>query len=413
MITYIKTKDFARVISKIVNEIQALNRQNGTMYKVMVFSKGIEEFENVTFNKMEFIKDIKDDAEKVYIFRNYNPFDKDEIVHLAEKYILSNPKPRIRIYFVGDFVENLDGLENYIEVIEDYYPKIEEVPDRSMFIEGLTLAEMKRIKIFNLDKIIFREKILKKSNGILEIMKPTDIDIAIGLEEIIELIKKMKGKGKGTLLLGVPGTGKTLIAKNISKTDIVVRFSFASIYSKYVGESEKKLKETIQILEQFGDCFLFIDEFEKALATGIGDSGVSKRLLGEFLSWLEDRSRNQYIIATMNDLTYLPLELIRPGRWDFIFGLIPPPRQIRERIVEYYSQKYNVEKDNQLIEMKNITPADISNLYRIASVIGLEKGKRYVKFTKDLHPNFSDIINLVKKYSTLVWEEDETAGGWL
>lgn len=409
MIVHIKTKDFSRVVSKIVSQIQGLNRQNNSQYEIKVYSPGIEEIEGISFKKTDFVKYLKENKEVVFIFRNYNPFDKDELVHIVEKYILKSDA-KIRIYFVGDFVEGLDGLENYIEIIEDYYPKIDEVPDE-MFVEGLTLAEMKRIKIFNLDKIKFREKILKKSNGILEIMKSEEVDLAIGLEEVVELIKKMKGKGKGTLLLGVPGTGKTLIAKNISKSDIVVRFSFASIYSKYVGESERKLRETIQILEQFGSCFIFIDEFEKALATGIGDSGVSKRLLGEFLSWLEDRKHEQYIIATMNDLSHLPLELVRPGRWDFILGLIPPPKSIREKIVQYYSKKYGIEVDKQLIETKDITPADISNIYRVASVIGLEKAKKYSKFTKDLHPNFNEVVNLVKKYSVLVWEEEET-GGW-
>ncbi|MEM2695600.1 MAG: hypothetical protein QXU09_01540, partial [Thermoproteota archaeon] len=142
---------------------------------------------------------------------------------------------------------------------------------------------------------------------------------------------------------------------------------------------------------------------------GTGDSGVSKRLLGEFLSWLEDRKRGQYLIATMNDLTSLPLELIRPGRWDFILGLTPPPYEIRKRVIDYYAQKYSLEFDSNLADTKGLTPADISSFYRVWKALGdKEKAKRYVKWTKDIHPRFQETLELVRRYAIPVWQEEES-----
>ncbi|MEM5844575.1 MAG: AAA family ATPase [Candidatus Aenigmatarchaeota archaeon] len=406
MLYIVRTKDFKRVIAKIVKSIQKENIEKNTSYLIKIYSEGIETFEGETFSKESFIKNVKERKEIVYIFRNFCPFSTDELIHLCERYILE--KFPIRIYIVSPDFEIAPALEPYVEIIEDYLPSQEEV-DTSQYpyVEGLTLAQLKKVALLQKDPLEERKNILKKSGGVLEIYTPKEVERAVGLEDIIETFEDLKGKGKGALLLGVPGTGKTLIAKNLAKKHIVVRFNFSAIYQKYVGESEKKLRETIAILEQFGDCFLFIDEFEKALSTGSGDSGVSKRILGEFLSWLEDRHTKQYLIATMNDLTSLPLELIRPGRWDMILGLTPPPRNIRTEIIKYYAEKYNLDIDQKLINTNLLTPADIATYYRLWSILGKERARRFVKWTKDLHPNFHTTLELVYKYATPVWNEDE------
>ncbi|MCS7263056.1 MAG: AAA family ATPase [Aquificaceae bacterium] len=401
MIKLIRTKDYKRVLQKLQMSLQEENVETGTMYKMLVFGEGLEKIEGVIFNHDQFVRDLKDRREVLYVFRNFNPFSVDELVHIAEKYLLEgNP---LRIVFLSPTMEVPPELEPYVDVEEDYFPSPEEVQGPP-YVEGLTLAELKKINLLSLNPTEYREKILKKSGGVLELLKPTEVDAPIGLGEVLEVIKAMKGKGKGVLLMGVPGTGKTLIAKNLAKEDTVVRFNFSAVYSKYVGESERKLRETLKLIEQFGECYLFLDEFEKALATGQGDSGVSKRLLGEFLSWLEDRKAKQYLIATMNDLTHLPLELIRPGRWDFIFGLTPPPQYVRNQIVDYYARKYGLPFDTKLSETENITPADIATFYRVGAVVGLEKAETLIKLTKDLYPRFDEILEQVRRHSVPVWD---------
>lgn len=410
MIYVVRTKDFKRVLVKIVKSIRKENIEKNTAYTIKIFSEGIETFEGESFSKESFIKNVKEKKEIAYIFQNFCPFSTDELIYLCEKYILE--RYPVKIYVISPDFEVPSALEPYVEIIEDYLPSQEEVDSQYPYVEGLTLAQLKKITLLQKDPLEERKNLLKKSGGILEIYTPKDVDKAVGLEDIITIFEDLKGKGKGTLLLGVPGTGKTLIAKNLASKHIVVRFNFSAIYQKYVGESEKKLRETIAILEQFGDCFLFIDEFEKALSTGHGDSGVSKRILGEFLTWLEDRHTKQYLIATMNDLTSLPLELIRPGRWDMILGLTPPPKHIRGEIIRYYAEKYSLNIDQDLINTNLLTPADIATYYRLWSFLGKERAKKFVKWTKDLHPNFHVTLELVYKYATPVWDENgEEKGG--
>ncbi len=144
----------------------------------------------------------------------------------------------------------------------------------------------------------------------------------------------------------------------------------------------------------------------RRLWLSIKGSGVDARVLGELLSWLQDRSTEQYFIATANNIKKLPLEVIRPERWDFILGLTPPPSYIRKQIIDYYAQKYKLPFDEELARIENITPADIASIYRTGSVIGLQKARRYTKLTKDLAEHFEESLLLVKKYSVLVYEED-------
>ncbi len=402
MFYVVRTKDYRRVIDKIVRSYQRKNIEEGTQYRVFVYSPAIETVEGQSFDRESFFRALKDGQEHVYIFRNFCPFNADEIAHMVEKYMLGSSP--VDVYVLSATYEIPQEVSSHVVEIDDYLPSQEEAGED--YFQGLSSVEVKKAKRLGKDLKEARKEILKQAGGILEVFEPYEVEQAVGLGEVIELIKAMKGHGKGTLLMGVPGTGKTLIAKNLSKEDVVVRFNFSAVYSKYVGESERNLRIALKTLEQFGDCFVFIDEFEKALSTGQGDSGVSRRLLGEFLSWLEDRKRGQYIIATLNDLTNIPVELVRTGRWDFMLGLTPPPQSVRNQIIDYYAQKYSLPFDAKLASIQGITPADIATIYRVAYVVGLEKAKRYVKLTKDLHPHFDRLVELVKKYTVLVWEED-------
>src|SRR6266404_6389172 len=136
---------------------------------------------------------------------------------------------------------------------------------------------------------------------------------------------------KGVLLLGVQGCGKSLAARAASGIFGVplVRLDFGALYSKWHGESEKNLRESLEAAQALAPCVLWIDEIEKALADGEGDSGTSRRVLGTFLTWLAEQRARIFVVATANDITALPPELIRKGRLDEIFFVDLPDDSAR------------------------------------------------------------------------------------
>ena len=133
---------------------------------------------------------------------------------------------------------------------------------------------------------------------------------------------------KGILLIGVQGCGKSLAAKAAAGVFGVplLRLDFGTLYNKYHGETEKNLRSSLQIAELMSPCVLWIDEIEKGLATGHDDSGTSRRVLGTFLTWMAERNSHVLTVATANNISELPPELVRKGRFDEIFFVdLPSP----------------------------------------------------------------------------------------
>lgn len=146
---------------------------------------------------------------------------------------------------------------------------------------------------------------------------------------------------KGVLLLGVQGCGKSLAARAAAGIFGVplVRLDFGALYTKWQGEAEKNLRESLHSAEGLAPCVLWVDEIEKALAEGEGDSGVSRRVLGTFLTWLAEQRSRIFVVATANDIAALPPELIRKGRFDEIFFVDLPGSEARADIIAIHSRK--------------------------------------------------------------------------
>jgi hypothetical protein len=146
---------------------------------------------------------------------------------------------------------------------------------------------------------------------------------------------------KGVLLLGVQGCGKSLAARAAAGIFGVplVRLDFGALYTKWQGEAEKNLRESLHSAEGLAPCVLWVDEIEKALAEGEGDSGVSRRVLGTFLTWLAEHRARIFVVATANDITALPPELIRKGRFDEIFFVDLPDRNARAEIIAIHAHR--------------------------------------------------------------------------
>ena len=150
---------------------------------------------------------------------------------------------------------------------------------------------------------------------------------------------------KGVLLLGVQGCGKSLAARAAAGVLGVplVRLDFGALYTKWHGESEKNLRESLTSAEALAPCVLWIDEIEKALSQrGDGDGGTSRRVLGTFLTWLAEQRARVFIVATANDITALPPELVRKGRFDEIFFVDLPTPAARAEILGIHCQKRGI-----------------------------------------------------------------------
>jgi SpoVK/Ycf46/Vps4 family AAA+-type ATPase len=149
---------------------------------------------------------------------------------------------------------------------------------------------------------------------------------------------------KGVLIAGVPGCGKSLTAKvTASLFDIpLLRLDIGKILGKYVGESEENMRKAIALAEAISPCVLWVDELEKAFA-GIGAGGdgneVTVRLFGAFLTWMQEKTSTVFVIATANDITKLPPELMRKGRFDEIFFVGLPKPEERKKIFEIHINK--------------------------------------------------------------------------
>jgi SpoVK/Ycf46/Vps4 family AAA+-type ATPase len=142
---------------------------------------------------------------------------------------------------------------------------------------------------------------------------------------------------KGILLLGVQGCGKTLVAKSIAQDWglPLLKMEPGKLYDKFIGESEKNLEKAIGVAEGMAPCVLMIDEIEKGFAAvtqSESDAGLSRRLFGRLLGWLQDRKAPVFVVATSNAIDQLPPEMVRKGRFDEIFFTDLPDSEERKEI---------------------------------------------------------------------------------
>src|SRR5437660_12849483 len=146
---------------------------------------------------------------------------------------------------------------------------------------------------------------------------------------------------RGLLLLGVQGCGKSLAAKAAAGIFGVplLRLDFSVLYNKYFGETERNLRKALETAEVMAPCVLCLDEIEKGLATSDGDDGLSRRVLGTLLTWMSERQKAVFVVATANDILRLPPEMVRKGRFDEVFFVDMPSAQNRRGILEIHLRK--------------------------------------------------------------------------
>nr|WP_005899564.1 MULTISPECIES: AAA family ATPase [Fusobacterium] len=279
-----------------------------------------------------------------------------------------------------------DEIEKYIlKFSKDNNIKVDEkdIGEVAISLKGLTKLEIDHVLNMIIESknnisisgrdIIIKEKgqIIKKSS-ILEIIdfkeKIEDIGGLEGLKEwlkskaqVFRRLDEAKKFGvdtpKGVLLVGMPGCGKSLAAKASARLFNVplLRLDIGRLLGKYVGESEHNMRVALKTAESISPCILWIDEIEKAFA-GInqdgGASDITKRLFGQFLTWLQEKENTVFVVATANDVTVFPPEFFRKGRFDEIFFIDFPNEEEREKIFKIHLEKRG--KLNDKIDIKKL-----------------------------------------------------------
>ena len=184
---------------------------------------------------------------------------------------------------------------------------------------------------------------------------------------------------RGVLLLGVPGTGKSLFAKALGNEvrRPTLALDFGRLFGSLVGQSEAAIRNALAVVDAMSPCILFIDEIEKGLAGagggGENDSGVTKRLFGTFLTWLNDHTTDVFVVATCNDIKALPPEFARAERWDALFFVDLPNPAERSAIWDIYLKAYrlNGRKRPALPDDSTWTGAEIRSCCRLAHRMGV------------------------------------------
>ena len=234
--------------------------------------------------------------------------------------------------------------------------------------QGLSLERIRRVlsKIIATYKTIDDNSIAVLLSEKKQIISQTEILEYISVEESIVnlgglenlkdwLTKRKKAFGakaanyglptpRGLLLVGIQGTGKSLTAKAIANDWQLplLKLDVGKLFGGIVGESESRLRQMINVAEAISPCILWIDEIDKAFSSSEskGDSGTSNRVLGTFISWLSEKKRPVFVIATANNIELLPLEIIRKGRFDEIFFLDLPKEDEREEIFKIHLKEF-------------------------------------------------------------------------
>ena len=214
-----------------------------------------------------------------------------------------------------------------------------------------------RLDASDINKILAEKRQAIGSDGILEYVEsPVSLDEIGGLARLKRWLGQRQdclsdeavafgiAPPRGVLMLGVQGAGKSLAAKAVATAwqRPLLRLDAGSLYDRYIGESERRLREALRQTERMAPVILWIDEIEKGFASAASqstDGGLSKRMFGTLLTWMQERDAPVFLIATANDIEALPPELLRKGRFDEIFFVGLPNLEARTQIVSIHLKK--------------------------------------------------------------------------
>nr|AOW70810.1 hypothetical protein Ycf46 [Monodopsis sp. MarTras21] len=286
-----------------------------------------------------------------------------------------------------------------------------------------TIASKKQINILTAELILEEKRQIISRTEILEFWQPGEhLDNIGGLEGLklwlskrrLHFSESAKNYGlpvpRGILLVGVQGTGKSMTAKAIANDWFLplLRLDTGRLFGGVVGESERRIREMIEIAESLSPCVLWIDEIEKSLAntSQSGDSGTTNRVFSTLLTWLAEKKAFVFVVATANALESIQLELIRKGRFDEIFFLDLPNRNERKSIFEVHLKSFRPESWTlyDTSELSKLTPsfsgAEIKQLIVEAMYQAFSEGREFK--TNDIIKEIDRSVPLAKLHQESV-----------
>jgi SpoVK/Ycf46/Vps4 family AAA+-type ATPase len=338
---------------------------------------------------LELIERLTPETPAIFLLKDFNRFLTDISISRKLKNVsrLLKLQPKTIIIIGSNFSIPIE-LQDLITVVQFQLPiKIEIAQELNRLIESLNLnveaelfesltqacqglslerirrvlskiiATYKTIDANSISILLSEKKQIISQTEILEYWsvneKITDIG---GVENLKDWLKKRKSSfgiqaanyglptPRGLLLVGIQGTGKSLTAKAIATEWQLplLKLDVGKLFGGIVGESESRLRQMIEVSETLAPCILWIDEIDKAFSTNenTNDGGTSNRVLGTFISWLSEKTKPVFVVATANNVERLPLEIIRKGRFDEIFFLDLPQNQEREQIFKIHIQEF-------------------------------------------------------------------------
>ena len=348
------------------------------------------------------------------------PFKNLPAILEKDVYVLEIPLPD-RKMLITDIHEVIEELK-----LDDQHAPEEDFPSIAESALGLTELEAKyafkeislkknRLTKKEIPEIVERKEQIIKKSGILEYFHPKESfgDIG-GLSNIKKWLNTRKAgfnsfaiefgmtPPKGVLLLGVQGCGKSLIAKAIaSEWNLpLLKFDLGKVFGGFVGESEANIRKALNIAEAVSPSILWIDEIEKGLSgvasSGMTDSGTTARVFGTMLTWMQEKEKPVFVIATANNIEQLPPELLRKGRFDEIFFVDLPGFNSRKEIWEIHLTKRlgNRRYEDVNFDLDRLSKESIG--YSGAEIEEAINEALYTAYNQDREVKLDDIIKSLK-----------------
>jgi SpoVK/Ycf46/Vps4 family AAA+-type ATPase len=332
---------------------------------------------------LEFIETFVPESSNIFILKDFQKFLTDISVSRKIKNLLRIIKFKpTTILIIASSVLIPDELKDFITIIEFKLPLQLEIKNELekllnslnqkinyKFLENLTqacqglslerirrviakiIATYKKIDERSINLILLEKSQLIRQTEILEFwLTKEKLSYIGGLENLKIWLNKRSSSfseqasnyglpiPRGLLLVGIQGTGKSLTAKAIANEWKLplLRLDVGRLFGGFVGESEGRIRQMIQIAEALSPCILWIDEIDKAFKESKTDSGTTNRVFSTFLTWLSEKKSSVFIVATANDISLLPLEIIRKGRFDEIFFMTLPTFEERKMIFQIH-----------------------------------------------------------------------------